>query len=85
MGFTLTTTAFENNQFIPIDGNNSWARSGYGGPCPPAGKDHHYVFVLYALDNFLNLPKGSTAAQVREAIKGHVLGQTQIIGLYRRS
>ncbi len=68
-----------------INGNNNWEKTGYGGPCPPIGNEHHYVFVLYALDTFLNLPEGSSASQVRVAMKGHVLEQTQIIGLFRRT
>jgi Raf kinase inhibitor-like YbhB/YbcL family protein len=28
---------------------NSFGHVGYGGPCPPAGQTHRYVFQLYAL------------------------------------
>ena len=28
---------------------NGFGRRGYGGPCPPAGAPHHYVFTLRAL------------------------------------
>ena len=29
---------------------NDFGRVGYGGPCPPAGQTHHYLFRLLALD-----------------------------------
>jgi Raf kinase inhibitor-like YbhB/YbcL family protein len=29
---------------------NDFGAPGYGGPCPPPGKPHRYVFTLYALD-----------------------------------
>lgn len=67
-----------------VAGNNTWGVTGYGGPCPPPGKNHHYIFALYALDTSLSLPEASTANEVREAIKGHILGQTKLIGLYSR-
>ncbi len=28
---------------------NDWGKPGYGGPCPPGGKPHHYHFTVYAL------------------------------------
>jgi Raf kinase inhibitor-like YbhB/YbcL family protein len=29
---------------------NDFGRTGYGGPCPPSGQKHHYVFQLLALN-----------------------------------
>lgn len=29
---------------------NDFGNHGYSGPCPPAGKPHHYVITVYALD-----------------------------------
>jgi Raf kinase inhibitor-like YbhB/YbcL family protein len=66
-------------------GTNSFGRTGYGGPCPPAGKLHHYVFRLYALDIRLELPPGAARDRVESAIDRHVLAEGQIIGTYRRT
>lgn len=64
------------------EGINDWQRTGYGGPCPPIGR-HRYFFKLYALDVVLpDLVKPSKAALER-AMQGHVLGQTELIGLYQ--
>jgi Raf kinase inhibitor-like YbhB/YbcL family protein len=34
---------------LPRERLNSFGRRGYGGPCPPAGAPHRYVFTLSAL------------------------------------
>ena len=65
-------------------GNNSWPRIGYGGPCPPKGSPHRYVFKLYALDTKLNLSPGATNKELLKAMEGHVLAQGQLIGRYGR-
>ena len=67
------------------EGTNSFGRFGYGGPCPPPGKPHHYVFRLYALDIPLSLPPGAARGQLESAISDHVLAEGQIIGIYRRT
>jgi Raf kinase inhibitor-like YbhB/YbcL family protein len=58
---------------------------GYDGPFPPFNDSlvHHYVFTLYALD-VARLPvEGTfTGAQVREAMRGHVLGEATFSGTY---
>ena len=57
---------------------------GYSGPCPPPGKPHHYVFKLYALDKKLDLAPGAAKEKVLAAMKGHILAQAELIGLYQR-
>jgi Raf kinase inhibitor-like YbhB/YbcL family protein len=67
------------------EGQNSFGRSGYGGPCPPKGDpEHRYVFSLYALDDHTDLPPGATPATVRAAIAGHAITTGTLAGLYRR-
>jgi len=65
-------------------GLNDFKRQSYGGPCPPSGT-HRYFFKLYALDTTLDLPSGTKKTDVEKAMKGHVISQAQIIGLYKRS
>jgi Raf kinase inhibitor-like YbhB/YbcL family protein len=64
-------------------GLNDFKNQAYGGPCPPSGT-HRYFFKLYALDTALNLSSGAKKHDVEKAMKGHVISQTQIIGLYKR-
>ena len=41
-----------------IPGRNGFGRTGYGGPCPPAGGAHHYVIELLALPRRLGVTAG---------------------------
>jgi Raf kinase inhibitor-like YbhB/YbcL family protein len=66
-----------------LQGTNDFQKIGYGGPCPPSGT-HHYFFKLYALDAELTLKAGATKAEVLKAMEGHIIGQTQLMGTYRR-
>lgn len=66
-------------------GENGWGNVGYGGPMPPPGHgDHHYHFVLYALDATLDLAPGADKQALMAAMEGHVLGKAELTGLYSR-
>lgn len=67
------------------EGKNSFGDIGYGGPMPPPGPSHRYFFKLFALNTELDLPDGSTKKQLEEAMEGHILARTQLIGLYKRA
>ncbi len=68
-----------------IEGVNDFGDFGYGGPCPPPGGPHRYHFRLYALDTELDLEEGATKKQVTQAMDGHVLDETDLIGTYERA
>ena len=63
------------------EGITDFNEFGYGGPAPP-DKRHTYVFKLYALDSKLDLPDGSTKADVEKAMEGHILEETTLKGTY---
>jgi len=65
-------------------GLNSWDKIGWGGPCPPPGPAHRYIFSLYALDENLEIQSGLTKQEVLELIDGHILEKTQLMGKYQR-
>jgi len=65
-----------------LQGPNDYGEVGYGGPCPPPGDAHEYVFTLYALDTTLSLPAGADADTVLQAAEGHIIVQAQVAGLY---
>ncbi len=57
----------------------------YGGPCPPAGKPHHYVFTVHALKTEkLDIPPGATNAFVRYIINGATLKKASFTAMYGR-
>lgn len=64
-------------------GQNSWKRLGYGGPCPPSGT-HRYFFKLYALDTLLDPDTVKDKEQLLQAIEGHILAQTELMGTFSR-
>ncbi len=64
-------------------GMNDFRKPDYGGPCPPPGT-HRYFFKLYVLDAVLDLGPAATKAALERAMKGHILAQAEIIGLYKR-
>lgn len=67
-----------------MQGKTDFGTIGYGGPCPPGGT-HRYFFKLYALDVNLNLEYGASKKEVETAMKGHIISQTELIGLYKRN
>lgn len=68
-----------------LQGENSWGRSGYGGPMPPPGHGvHHYHFRLYALDTDLDVKAGLDKDALLAKMQGHILAEGELIGTYQR-
>ena len=58
---------------------------GYGGPCPPPGKPHRYVFTLSALDiDKLPVPDDASGALVGFNVGAHTLAKATITATYGR-
>lgn len=68
-----------------IEGTTSYAKPGYGGPCPPNEPVHHYRFKLYALDTMLDLDESATREQIETAMSTHVIDEAELIGLYQKT
>jgi Raf kinase inhibitor-like YbhB/YbcL family protein len=66
-----------------LEGVNDWRRTGWGGPCPPVGR-HRYFFKLYALNTRLHDLGRPSKARLEEAMAGHVLAQTELVGTYQK-
>ena len=68
-----------------VEGLNGARQKGYKGMCPPSGT-HHYHFIVYALDERLELdPSATDKAALEKAMEGHILAKGDLIGLYRKT
>jgi Raf kinase inhibitor-like YbhB/YbcL family protein len=77
------TEVINENSSPGTTGNNGRGEAKYTGPCPPSGT-HHYHFKVFALDAMLSLPTGTEREKFENAMKGHIIGSTELIGLYRK-
>lgn len=64
-----------------VSGIGSGNNLKYEGPCPPNG-EHRYVFSVYALNASLSLDSGATKADVLKEMKGKLLDQSALVGVY---
>lgn len=64
-------------------GMSDFGKIGYGGPCPPGGT-HRYFFKIYALDIILDITLVSDKANLISTMEGHILGQGELMGKYKR-
>jgi len=68
-----------------VQGRTDFGTPGYGGPCPPPGKPHHYYFRVYALKVAkLNIPADAKAALVGSNVSANAIAKAEIMGLYGR-
>ena len=85
--WNIKPTSGINENTIPVgavQGVNSAGGHNYQSPCPPSGT-HRYFFKVYALDMMLNLRDSGHKIDLLNAMKGHVLAQGALIGLYKKS
>ncbi len=64
-----------------------YGSTGYGGSCPPVGdKPHHYHFTVYALstEKLELTPATTTGAFLMFNIRGSILAEAKITGMYER-
>jgi Raf kinase inhibitor-like YbhB/YbcL family protein len=78
-----TTRKIEENTVPGTEAISTSRKQAYGGPCPPYGT-HRYFFKVYALDTQLYLKSNSTKRDVEKAMKGHILAEGELMGLYSR-
>ncbi len=66
-----------------VYGSGTSGATKYMPPCPP-DREHRYIFYLYALDSTPPLQAGATKKEVLDAMAGHIISQTTLIGRYDR-
>jgi Raf kinase inhibitor-like YbhB/YbcL family protein len=68
-----------------LQGKNVRGVNGFQPPCPPPGATpHHYILELFALDQKLDLPAGSSRADLLKAMDGRVIGKATYVGVFGR-
>jgi Raf kinase inhibitor-like YbhB/YbcL family protein len=80
-----TTSLPENARAFPADarqGVNGFGKVGYGGPCPPKGKQHRYVFHIYALDAHISIAQPERT-HFDLLVKRHSIGEATLTGTFQ--
>jgi Raf kinase inhibitor-like YbhB/YbcL family protein len=68
-----------------VQGRNDFGAYGYGGPCPPPGKPHHYHFQIFALKvPKLDVPADASARAVSSNVDANKIAAADLVGLYGR-
>lgn len=68
-----------------VQSRTDFGAPGYGGPCPPPGAPHRYVFTVHALDvETLPADAQASAAMVGFMLGAHRLGQATLTARYSR-
>lgn len=80
----ITADSLKDSLQGAIQGPNGFGSIGYGGPCPPQGAAHRYIFELYSLDTELNLDSNVSKNSFEKTIVGHVLGSGKLAGTFVR-
>lgn len=78
---TTTEISADSSPSGSTEGKTDFGEIGYGGPAPP-DKRHTYVFKLYALKTKLDLPKGSTKAELEKAMNGQIISEISLKGTF---
>jgi Raf kinase inhibitor-like YbhB/YbcL family protein len=73
---------------IGMHAQNAFSSPGYNGPCPDPKETNTYTFTIYALNTELPLKSDPLSpvskGMVRDAMKGHILGEGVITAVYTR-
>lgn len=65
-------------------GTTDFGRVGWGGPCPPPGRPHRYVFTCLALGITVAMDPGTTLDELRAAVRDDVLAEASLTGRFGR-
>ena len=75
---SIKENSIPGTQGINDSGGINWVS-----PCPPSGI-HRYIFTVYALDSRLGFSEGISIRDFDRALKGHIIAQARLTGLYKR-
>jgi len=68
-----------------VQAHNDFSLPGYGGPCPPKGKPHHYIITVYALKvDKLDIDDKASGAVFGFYANANTLAKATLTGLWGR-
>lgn len=62
-----------------IQGMTDFGKTGYGGPCPPPGDPHQYLFTVYALRDKIEVDKNASPAMIGFNLNSNMLAKASIV------
>ncbi len=65
-------------------GENNFRKIGYGGPCPPGGAPHEYIFKLYSLSGKPIVSPGVEKRELIGEIDEFLIATTKLMAKYER-
>jgi hypothetical protein len=68
-----------------VEGRTDYGSAGYGGPAPPPGKPHRYIFTLYALKvDHIDVNESSSGAMAGFMTRMNALDSASLTAHYGR-
>jgi hypothetical protein len=83
-GLDASETGLAEDAAPALEGKTDFGRTGYGGPCPPRGEEHRYVFRLLALDAPADLERGADRRAFDDAVAPRLLAEARLTAPYAR-
>jgi len=82
-----TRTALGEGEIPPgaIQWTNDFGDEGYGGPCPPSGETHTYLFTVHALNQQVEVADDASATEVVDLLNQTSILESSVSGTFARS
>ena len=86
-GISPTRTALAEGEVPPgaIEWPNDFGDVGFGGPCPPDGETHTYLFTVHALNQQVEVADDAAATEVVDLLNQTSILESSVSGTYARS
>jgi Raf kinase inhibitor-like YbhB/YbcL family protein len=86
-GISPTRTGLAEDEVPPgaIEWPNDFGDVGYGGPCPPGGDTHTYLFTVHALNQQVEVADDAAATEVVDLLNQTSILESSVSGTYARS
>lgn len=87
VGISPTRTGLAEGEVPPgaIEWPNDFGDVGYGGPCPPGGETHTYLFTVHALNQQVEVADDAGATEVVDLLNQTSILESSVSGTYARA